>query len=151
MTNAADRKSIRVAEKRVKLEAEQDAGVLSILMSTTDGRAWVWRRLESACVFSTVYNESPTRMAFNEGIRNAGLELLNAVIAIAPDQFIQAMREANVRRSTADTIDRNADADRSSGDEFPGSEDAGRSDQGSDPILGGPADEGSGYIEDALH
>lgn len=145
--NTADRKAIRAKEKRARLDEENDKQVLTALMSTYGGRAYVWRRLEYANVFSTVYNESPARMAFNEGIRNAGLELLNAVMSCAPDQFIQAMREANGRRTDRDTIDRNDDNPAASS-EHPGGPNGDWGTQGPEPILGSGADEGSGFVED---
>lgn len=64
------------------------------LMSQKQGRRIVWRQLDEAGVFRTTFSESPERMAFNEGFRNAGLSLLNKVMACSPDAYVQMMKES---------------------------------------------------------
>lgn len=100
MDNAADRKEIRSAEKRARLAEKQRGEILIQTMSTAAGRQWVWDNLSSCHVFATTFNENPLHMAFLEGERNRGLALLSDVMQWCPDQFIQAMREANGGRST---------------------------------------------------
>jgi len=124
VVNAADRKSIRAAEKASRL-ADRDRGdVIRNLMSTSSGRRYIWDKLTSSHIFATSYSSDPIAMAFAEGERNAGLLLLNDIIQWCPEQFILAMRESNERRIAADRI---ASAERSS-DEDDG-RDAYRSDE----------------------
>ena len=143
-TNAADRKSIRAAEKAAALLEQAEREVTISIMSTGPGRAYMWRRLEAARVFSTTYSDDTHRMAFQEGERNAGLQLLNSLMQFCPDLFILAMREANERR-TADLTH----ADRAAAAEHLGSEGTGRDVEGSEPIVGSDADEGYGFPDTA--
>lgn len=120
--NTSDRKSIRAAEKAAAIADRERGEVVSALMSTEPGRRFVWDKLGSAGIFTSTFSTDPGQMAFNEGQRNQGLLLLNDVMQYCPDQFIQAMREANVRRTVDDV--RSASTESDAG-ERPGSESAG--------------------------
>lgn len=99
--NAADRKDVRRAEKAAR-QAELARGeVVKGLMDTTAGRRYVWDRLSAAHIFVTSFNLDPVQMAFNEGERNQGLQLLGDIMQWCPDLFIQAMRESNERHLAA--------------------------------------------------
>ena len=98
--NAADRKDIRRREKQAKLDARSRAEVVHSLMSTTQGREWMWDKLATARVFSSTFNGDALQSAFNEGQRAFGLAMLAEVLSTCPDEFIQAQREANVRSTT---------------------------------------------------
>lgn len=136
--NAADRKQIRAAEKASAIAEAQRAEVIVESMSTVPRRRYVWEKLADCGIFRTTFSTDPMQMAFNEGQRNAGLTLLNDIIQYCPEQFIQAMRESNGRRSTDSASARSPDGERSSG------EDAGGDDQGRANTLGllypGPED-----------
>ena len=111
MDNAASRKEIRRKEKSARLVEKTRGSVIIELMSTTNGRNYVWDQLASAHVFSTSYSPDALQMAFSEGERNSGLRLLNDIIDWCPEQFIQMMREQNERnandhRSPGDNDDR---------------------------------------------
>ena len=95
--NAADRKAVRrrIKEARQAL-AERQIVVLN-LMSSPAGRSYMHERLVRCHIFSSSFNASSLGMAFAEGERNVGLQDLNDVMAFAPDQYIQMMREANDR------------------------------------------------------
>lgn len=121
MHNAADRKQIRAAEKAAKLAERNRGEVIAALAGTEPGRRYLWDRLAEANVFSSTYHDNSQRMAFSEGLRSAGLALMEDFMRYAPDQFIQAMREANGRRTESDT----RDADRAAG-KYNGSEESRR-------------------------
>lgn len=100
--NAGERKDIRKVAKAAKL-AEQNRGeVLKQIMSTIPGRSWVWDRLASAGIFVVHPPTDALVLAFREGERNQGMQLLNDVMQWCPDEFILAMREANGRRTEGD-------------------------------------------------
>lgn len=98
MSQTNDRKAIKAAEKKSRQVDVQRGEVVKRTMATYDGREWVWTQLESASVFKTVFHENPIIMAFTEGQRNSGLQLLSDVMEFAPDRFTEAMREAHGRR-----------------------------------------------------
>jgi hypothetical protein len=96
--NAADRKSIRRQEKVARLAERARAEVITSIMSTLHGRAWLWDHLSSAHCFATTHVAGdPLGSAFQEGRRSLGLELLSDIMRACPDQYITAMREANER------------------------------------------------------
>jgi hypothetical protein len=119
--NTADRKSIRAAEKASRVADRERGEVIISIASTSAGRRYLWEKLESAHIFTTSWHDSPGRMAFLEGERNTGLQLLNDIIRWCPDEFILMMREHNVRHELGSS----SASERSSG------EDSGRDDQGS--------------------
>ncbi len=100
--NAAERKDIRAAEKAAKLVEAQRYDVVRGLMSVAAGRSYVLAKLISAHIFHTSFSSDPLQMAFAEGERNQGLQLLNDIMAICPDQYILMMRESDVRDAAAD-------------------------------------------------
>lgn len=107
--DASDRKQVRKAEKLVKLAERNRASILVQLASTAAGREYLWNELSESHIFASTYSDNSQRMAFLEGQRSSGLRLLDAIMQSCPDQFIQAMREANGRRTVSDTIERNPD------------------------------------------
>jgi hypothetical protein len=125
--NAADRKAIRAAEKAAATAEAQRAEVIVESMATVPRRRYVWDKLADCGIFRTTFSTDPLQMAFNEGQRNAGLTLLNDIIQYCPEQFIQAMREHNGRRSTDIPTAGSTDGERPDG-ESPGWDDQGRTD-----------------------
>lgn len=128
--NTSDRKSIRAAEKAAALADKQRGEVVVNLMSTIPGRKYIWDKLSVAGIFATTFSTDALQMSFNEGQRNQGLVLLNDVIEYCPEQFIEAMREANGRRSESSTADSAGPASESDGGERSSGEDAGGSVEG---------------------
>lgn len=126
--NASDRKLIRKAEKDAKLAELQRREVISGIMSVGPGRSWMLGRLESAHVFATSYNENALAMAFAEGERNQGLQLLSDIMWACPQQYIQMMVERN-ERDSASRVSRGNHEDSDGGDSTDsGSDDPNRGD-----------------------
>ena len=137
MYDASNRKHIRAAEKSAKVADRTRGEVLARLASDVGGRHYLWDRLAELHVFTSTYNDNPSRMAFLEGQRAAGLSLLADILHWCPEQFLQMMVEANGRRSDDDN-----DTDRTAGD---GPEPSGRG--GDDQ---GHADSDDGGVEGAI-
>ena len=111
MDNAASRKDIRRKEKEARQIERNRGQVIIELMRTVPGRNYIWDQLTLAHIFSTSYSPDALQMAFAEGERNSGLRLLNDIIEWCPEQFIQMMREQNVRRTASPDADPGSDAD----------------------------------------
>lgn len=108
--NAADRKSIRKQEKAARLADRARAEVITSIMSTVSGRAWLWDHLSGAhCFHTTHVPADPLGSAFQEGRRSLGLELLSDIMRACPDSYIQAMKEANERYIRPDPNPASAD------------------------------------------
>lgn len=64
--------------------------------------------LEACHIFASSHTGNALNTAFAEGERNIGLRLLNGIMAAAPDQYVQMMRERNERDATAESRRRQA-------------------------------------------
>lgn len=93
--DASNPKAIRAAAKRAAAEGAADSRVLFTLMSSAEGRAYVFKRLERSFVFSTPFTGDNNRTNFNLGVQNVGLLELSELMRVCPDQFILMLREAN--------------------------------------------------------
>lgn len=100
--SAANRKDIRAAEKLQKVIEASRQAVLVDIMSTTEGRAYIWADLEYCRVFEDPFSGEALTEAFTKGIRTVGLKKLTELMSYCPDQFILAMREANERRTASE-------------------------------------------------
>ena len=129
--NAANRKDVRRLEKQARLDERARRETVQTLMSTTQGRQWVHERLTLCHVIATSFSTNAYESAFREGERNVGLQLLNDVMT-CPDEYIQMMREANVRSTITE---------RSS------SEDGDGGDQERDPATDEPAGDPDSFAE----
>jgi hypothetical protein len=113
MDNAADRKSVRRKEKDSRIADRQRGEMILSIMSTMPGRAWLWDRLSETSIFHTTHvTGDALASAFQEGRRSVGLSLLADIMAYCPDQYIQAMREANERYHSHNASASPADAER---------------------------------------
>jgi hypothetical protein len=99
--NAANRKDVRRLEKQARLDEAARLETTRFLMGTTNGRQWVFEHLDRCHVFASSFSLNAQEAAFKEGERNVGLRLLNDVMLASPDEYVQMMREENVRRSTS--------------------------------------------------
>lgn len=94
------RKSERAREKQAKLDAEVRALVITDIMSTPSGRAYIWDKLTACHCFHQSFTPDPLTTAFNEGARSIGLAILADITEACPDHYITAMRESNDRSAT---------------------------------------------------
>jgi len=85
------------ADKRAKLARETEDEDLRWLMKCRQGRRVVWRQLDRAGVFRSVFNTNAMQMAFTEGNRNGGLQLLAQINAVCPEFYQTMVSEANDR------------------------------------------------------
>lgn len=95
--NAANRKDIRRAEKDANHVERSRLDVIRHLCDDTAGRRYIWDRLSAAHIFTSSFSPDALAMAFAEGERNIGLQLLNDIMLACPDHFLLMMREHNER------------------------------------------------------
>lgn len=101
--NAAERKDVRRAEKVAKLADRQRVEVITNIMSTIPGRAWMLDRLERCHIFATTFVNDALITAFGEGQRNIGLQDIDDIMQACPDKYILMMRERNERDASRST------------------------------------------------
>ena|SRR6516164_9463987 len=98
--NAANRKDVRRREKQAKFNERTRLETMKSLMGTMYGRQWVYNLLMYRChLFDSSFSVKNVLYdtAYLEGERNIGLQIYGDVLAACPDEYIQMMREANVR------------------------------------------------------
>ena len=89
---AADSKALRD-----RMAAEREAADIRWLMESEQGRRIVWRILNQSGVFRSSFSSDALAMAFSEGNRNIGLQLMAQVHELCPDMYPEMVREANAR------------------------------------------------------
>lgn len=90
--NAADPK--QVAERRVTEISETklaDAD-LKMVLSTLEGRRFLWRLLSTCGIYRTSFHPS-SQIYFNEGVRSVGLNVIADIDRVAPEAMILMMTE----------------------------------------------------------
>lgn len=90
-TNERGLKKKREQQRRDRIT---DEIITKTLMSTPDGRRWVWLRLEEGQIFAGNENLDPQYMAWEKGNRNPALRLLRDVTTFTPQQYITMTEEA---------------------------------------------------------
>src|SRR5215472_3023291 len=99
--NAAERQHVKEAEKEAKLDLEDRRQFVVAAMSHPAGRRYFCQRLISCHIFTSSFSTNAMQMAFAEGERNQGLQILNDLMQFCPDEYVQMMRENNARDSSS--------------------------------------------------
>ncbi len=108
--NAAERSHVKAATKAARFADRERGTVIKGIMDSTSGRAWILGLLERCHIFASSYSENAIRMAFSEGERNTGLQILSDVMRYAPDSYVLMMREKD-ERDTSSSATRDAPAE----------------------------------------
>lgn len=94
MTDFFDEKSLAEERLKQRLNREQEAEDIKQVMSSEQGRRFIWLQLTHSGVFTSSFNHDPYITAFNEGNRNSGLTLFNDIITLCPEQYLLMAEEA---------------------------------------------------------
>lgn len=86
--NASNEDQINSAKTKVKLGRDRELDDLRFILSTDQGRRFVWRVLSRCGVFKISFTGS-SQTFFNEGERSIGLYLLNEVMDADPDSYVK--------------------------------------------------------------
>ena len=128
MRNAAERKSIRKAEKIFAEFERQRVDFVIAAMGTKQGRAWFHNLLAACSIFDGSFSGDALLEAFTKGQRNIGLMIYNDIVGHCPDHFVTMMNEANIKeiandRRNDDNSGDDYDPHGAAGDEYTGSPD----------------------------
>jgi len=85
----------------MSIEREIQKKQLIAVLDTSEGRAVLWRLLESTGLYRSSYTGDEGTY-FNEGRRNVGLELLALINSVAPDKYPLIMAENTHDRHNRD-------------------------------------------------
>lgn len=94
MSDEADEEALLEKERRAKENAAREVLDLRAVMSSPQGRRFVWRLLDAAGVFSASYTADPNSTAYAEGRRAMGLWLMREAQTVARDPYVAMVREA---------------------------------------------------------
>lgn len=140
MPNVSERKDVRRLEKAARIADAARESTIRSICSTEAGRLYLWDRLSAAHIFSSIGPTDIATMAFAEGERNSGLQLLGDILRACPERFIEMMREKHVRDITNDARD-SADLDADAFSSDPSSEPTGGPEPGRE-LEGHPSPDG---------
>lgn len=91
--NAASPSQTRAAKKRAKRISEIELERLRVVLSTRDGRRWYWDHMARLGIFLKLIPKDPYLTAYEQGRRNTGLDLLEAVHELGPEVFMTMQKE----------------------------------------------------------
>jgi hypothetical protein len=87
-------------EQEDELQGDLQMRRIRDVMSSVPGREFIYELLYSAKIFNTTFNPDFGVMAFNEGRRSVGLQILSQVQAHVPQQYELMMRENHHKGAT---------------------------------------------------
>jgi hypothetical protein len=91
--NAGDAQQVAHRQKSQKTRDLQKKAALRVLMSTPDGRMWMWDLLTRCGVYHSSYSSDALAMAFHEGHRNIGLHLTAEINRLSPEMYARMVNE----------------------------------------------------------
>lgn len=94
--NAADPKQVSRAKRKEDRQREWSIAITRAVLSTVEGRAWCWERLEKLGVFRSIWHPS-AQIHYLAGRQDAGHELMNDLIGADETLYLQMETEARAR------------------------------------------------------
>lgn len=92
---------------RERIARENEDSDVKWLMSSKRGRRFVWRLMDQAGTFRSVFNTNSMAMAFAEGNRNTGLRILAMVTSLCPEHYPAMLKENTDDRNQPDSASAN--------------------------------------------
>ena len=92
---------------RERIARENEDSDVKWLMSSKRGRRFVWRLMDQAGTFRSVFNTNAMAMAFAEGNRNTGLRILAMVTSLCPEHYPAMLKENTNDRDQHDSAGNN--------------------------------------------
>jgi hypothetical protein len=91
--DASNETQVRQRNLAAKRREKADRDVLAGIMSSPDGRAWMWSVLSLCHIYGLSYDQDASVTAFREGERNIGLWFIQQINRTCPELLIKAMTE----------------------------------------------------------
>lgn len=89
--NAADENQIKIERERNKFKQDTEDNDLKFLLSTDQGRRFIWNMLEKCGVFKSSFTGS-SETFFLEGQRNIGLKLMSDIMRVDPESYLKMIK-----------------------------------------------------------
>ena len=91
--NTSDPVQVNKARKKAARTRADRLEFVKASMSFEQGRAWFYDLLVRCHVFSTPFDEEPTRLAFRVGEANIGQMILDDIQTVSPDDYMKMVKE----------------------------------------------------------
>lgn len=93
VTDTSDPKQVQAAIKDSKTKDQIAKEGLKVMMSSVEGRAWLYRALSWTSPFQNCFSIDSGQMAFRCGEVNIGLQLIADMQEVSPELYLQTMKE----------------------------------------------------------
>lgn len=93
--NAADKKRVKDVRQREKQRTARERADLESLLSTVQGRRFVWKLLCDAGLYQVISGVDDFTRGVAEGRRRAGLALIAPIQALNPEYYHLMAKEAH--------------------------------------------------------
>ena len=104
--NAADEAQVKSAREKEKLGRDLELDDLRIVLQTDAGRRLLWRFLEKAKVFSTVW-ENSAKIHYNSGQQDFGHFIMSEIVEADQMALLKMMSESKEREKKYGTRSKN--------------------------------------------
>ncbi len=91
--NAADEVRIKEDRQTQKIRQDKDDNDLRFLLSSDQGRRFIWRILELCGIYKSSFTGS-SETFFLEGQRNIGLKLISEVLRVDPESYLKMIKHS---------------------------------------------------------
>lgn len=98
MANTADEAKVKESGQRSKLRRETELDDVRKVLAMDAGRRLIWRLLERAKVFASVWDQS-SRIHYNAGQQDFGHFVMGEVVEAGPEYLLQMMQENKEKKS----------------------------------------------------
>ncbi len=92
--NASDKKEVREGQHQVRRNEERDEDDLKMVMSTPEGRRWMWTFLSGCSAYESVFHPSGSQTAWNSGRQDIAHTLMKQIIRANSDLYLLMQQEA---------------------------------------------------------
>lgn len=93
MRNVSDKKNVTDGNRKAKDARREELRDLEFVLSSREGRRFVWKLLEMCGVFTSSFTGN-SQTFFLEGQRNIGLKVLADVNEASLEKYVVMMKEA---------------------------------------------------------
>ena len=94
VNKTADPGQVKKAGERAKLTRKRELDDLLVVLSTLNGRRFIWRQLSECGIYKSSFHPSGSTVYFMEGRRDVGLKLLADVMEVSPEAYSTMATEA---------------------------------------------------------
>jgi hypothetical protein len=99
--DAGDPQQVRERRRASRSREREEGSAVQALLSSREGRDWMYALLEQCHTFTSSFSSDPLQMAFSEGERNVGLQLMAVIMRACPHRYNEMMQEASDARSSS--------------------------------------------------